>query len=120
MNTLFRTAIVLTLSAGLCAGALAAQPVSDAGVSHKLDQLNATAQVIDGRMQQILTQLNQSTQTGACWLDGKAFSQGAKVKVGDIYAVCSVQPKTGWPLWDYGPGQDIQAFRDALHDPIKY
>ncbi|SFF38143.1 hypothetical protein SAMN03159428_04922 [Kosakonia radicincitans] len=106
MKSLFRTAVALTLSAGLCSGALAGQPASDAGVSQKLDQLNATAQVIDGRLQQILIRLNQSTQTGTCWQDGKAFSQGAKIKLGGVNATCGVQPKTGWPQWDYTDNLD--------------
>ncbi|WP_336732247.1 hypothetical protein [Pantoea ananatis] len=103
MKTLFRTTLAFTLSAGLCAGAFASEPVNDADVSHKLDQLNATAQVIDGRLQQISTLLNQSAQTGVCWLNGKAYSQGAKILTevaGNTgTATCSVQPKTGWPQW---------------------
>ena len=109
MKKLIRTAAALLLSAGLCAGASAGQPVSDTGVSQKLDQLNATAQVIDSRLQQIFTQLTLSTQTGACWLDGKANSQGAEVRVGKRAATCSVQPKTGWPQWQpvAGSGSDV-------------
>jgi hypothetical protein len=106
MKSLFRTAVTLALSAGLCAGALAGQPASDAGVSQKLDQLNATAQVIDGHLQQILIHLNQSTQTGTCWRDGKAFSQGATIKLEGENATCSVQSKTGWPQWDYTDNLD--------------
>lgn len=100
MKSLFRTATAFTLSAGLCAGAFAGQPVSDTDVSEKLEALNATAQVIDGRLQQMLVQLNQGARTGVCWFDGKAYSQGAKKLVGDTVATCSVQPKTGWPQWE--------------------
>lgn len=99
MKTLTRTVVALLLSAGLSAGASAGQPVSDTDVSQKLDQLNATAQVIDSRLQQIFTQLTLSTQTGTCWRDGKAYSQGAEVRTGERAATCSVQPKTGWPQW---------------------
>lgn len=103
MNSLFRIAIGMALSAGLCAGALAAQPVSDADVSKKLDQLNATVQVIDVRLQQIIGHLNQSAQ---CWMDGKAFSLGTKLKLGSVNATCSVQQKTGWPEWIYTDNLD--------------
>lgn len=100
MKTSIRMTLAFTLSAGLCAGASASQPVSDADVSHKLDQLNVTMQVVDGRLQQLFTALNQSAQTGVYWLDGKAFSQGAKTLVAGTVATCSVQPKTGWPQWE--------------------
>lgn len=103
MKTLFRTATAVTLLAGLSAGAFAGQPQGDADISQKLDQLNATAQVIDTRLQQILVQLNQSAQTGVCWLGGKSFSQGAKIVTEmagtTATATCSVQEKTGWPAW---------------------
>lgn len=99
MKTLIRIAAFM-LSAGLCAGAFASQPVRDADVSQKLDRLNATAQVIDTRLQQILMQLNQSAGTGTCWLDGKAYSQGAEAMVGGSDHYCSVQSKTGWPQWE--------------------
>ncbi|MGV6482008.1 hypothetical protein ACT2VT_001929 [Pantoea agglomerans] len=106
MKILFRATGALLLSAGLCASAFAIQPVSDTGVSQKLDQLNATVQVIDSRLQQIFTQLTMSTQTGACWLDGKAYSQGTEVKIEDRATTCSVQPKTGWPQWQPVAGRD--------------
>lgn len=70
MKTLLRTIAAFTLSGGLCASVMASQSVSDSDVSQKIDQLNVTAQGIDGRLQQILAQLNQSAQTGVCWLDG--------------------------------------------------
>lgn len=98
MKNLFRAAAAFTLSAGLCAGAFAGQPVSDNDVSQKLVQLNATAQVIDSRLQQILEQLGQNI--GTCWLEGKAYSQGAVAIVGGSESYCSVQPKTGWPQWE--------------------
>lgn len=98
MKTLIRTTAALLLSAGLCAGAFAGQPVSDTDVSQKLAQLNATAQVIDSRLQQILEQLSQNI--GTCWLEGKAYSQGAVAIVGGSESYCSVQPKTGWPQWE--------------------
>lgn len=100
MKTLIRMTAAFTLSAGLCAGASARQPVNDADVSQKLNQLNATTQVIEGRLQQIFTALNLSAQNGTCWLDGKAFSQGAKTQVAGTVATCGVQPKTGWPQWE--------------------
>lgn len=99
MKTLLRTLAAFTLTGGLCASAMASQPVSDAEVSQKLDQLNATAQVIDGRLQQLFTALNQSAQTGVCWLDGKAYSQGAEATTGGHAVTCGVQAKTGWPQW---------------------
>lgn len=100
MKNLIRTASAFTVSACLCAGAFASQPVSDADVSRKLDQLNVTAQVIDSHLQQVLGQLNQSAGTGTCWLEGKAYSQGAEAMVGGSESYCSVQPKTGWPQWE--------------------
>lgn len=104
MKTLLSTVTAFTLSAGLCIGAQASQPVSDPDASQKLDQLNATAQVIDGRLQQLFTALNQSAQNGTCWLGGKAFSQGAVTTVAGHTANCSVQPYTGWPQWkEKGP-----------------
>ncbi|WP_058970040.1 hypothetical protein [Type-D symbiont of Plautia stali] len=99
MKTLLSTVTAFTLSAGLCIGAQASQPVSDTDVSQKLDQLNATAQVIDGRLQQLFTALNQSAQSGTCWLDGKAYSQGAEATTAGHAVTCGVQAKTGWPQW---------------------
>ncbi|MDT8850216.1 hypothetical protein RN053_06940 [Pantoea dispersa] len=101
MKTLFRRAFVLILTAGFCAGAFAGQPVSDADVSKKLDQLNIAAQAIDIHLQQILTVLNTGAQSGVCWLDGRAFSQGATAKVSsgtEKDLICSVNDK-GWPQW---------------------
>ncbi|AVV39996.1 hypothetical protein [Pantoea vagans] len=100
MKRLFRRGVVFALTAGLCASAFASQPVSDANVSRKLDQLNITAQVIDSHLQQVLEKLNQSAGTGTCWLEGKAYSQGAEAMVGGSESYCSVQPKTGWPQWE--------------------
>lgn len=99
MKTLFHLFIALSLSAGLCAGASASQPVGNADVSEKLEKLDATVQIIDSRLQQILIQLNRSAQTGVCWLDGKAWSQGAGATVKGQVATCGVQPNTGWPQW---------------------
>ena len=99
MKTLFRTLVAFTLFAGQCAGAFAGQPVNDADVSHKLDQLNATTLVIDSRLQQIFTALNLSAQNGTCLLDGKAFSQGAVARIAGHASSCGVQPETGWPQW---------------------
>lgn len=99
MKTLFRRAFVLILTAGFCAGAFAGQPVSDADVSKKLDQLNIAAQAIDIHLQHIFTALNTGAQSGACWLDGKAYSQGAEATTGGHAVTCGVQAKTGWPQW---------------------
>ncbi|MDI9280094.1 hypothetical protein QMZ65_23020 [Pantoea sp. EABMAA-21] len=100
MKKNFCTALVaLALSAGLSGAAFAAQPVTDVMVSQKLDQVNASVQLINSSMQQMLIALNQSAQNGTCWLDGKAFSQGAVAKVAGHASACGVQPKTGWPQW---------------------
>lgn len=99
MKSVFRTIVAFTLSAGFCAGAFAGQPVSDADVSKKLDQLNIAAQAIDIHLQQIFTALNTGAQSGACWLDGKAYSQGAEATTGGHAVTCGVQAKTGWPQW---------------------
>lgn len=103
MKRFSRTFLAITLSAGLSASAFAAQPVSDAEVSHKLDQLNTTAQVIDSRLQQIIVLLNQNAQNGVCWQNGKSYSQGAKifteVPPNAATVTCSIQEKTGWPVW---------------------
>lgn len=110
MKTSIRMIAAFTLSAGLCAGASAGQPVNDADVSHKLDQLNATTLVIDSRLQQIFTALNLSAQNGTCWLDGKAFSQGGVAKVAGHASACGVQPKTGWPQWRPFPEEEPGLF----------
>lgn len=103
MRKFSRTLIAITLSAGLSANAFAGQPVNDAEVSHKLDQLNTTAQVIDSHLQQIIVLLNHNAQTGVCWQNGKSYSQGAKifteVPPNAATATCSIQEKTGWPVW---------------------
>lgn len=103
MKKFSRTFLAMTLSAGLCASAFAGQPVNDAEVSHKLDQLNTTAQVIDSRLQQIIVLLNKNAQTGVCWQNGKSYSQGATIVTefapNTSTATCSVQEKTGWPAW---------------------
>lgn len=103
MNSFCSTFLAITISAGFSAGAFASQPVNDAEVSHKLDQLNITAQDIDSRLQQISTLLSQSAQNGVCWQNGKSFSQGAKIVTEEggttATATCSIQEKTGWPVW---------------------
>lgn len=103
MNSFCRTFLAITLFAGLSAGAFASQPVNDAEVSHKLDQLNTTAQIIESRLQQISTLLSQSAQNGVCWQNGKSYSQGAiiftEVPPNAATATCSIQEKTGWPVW---------------------
>ncbi|MCE2003860.1 hypothetical protein [Enterobacter asburiae] len=101
MKSVFRTIVAFTLSTGFCAGAFAGQSVSDADVSKKLDQLNIAAQAIDIHLQQILTVLNTGAKSGVCWLDGRAFSQGATAKVSsgkEKDLICSVNDK-GWPQW---------------------
>lgn len=100
MKQHFRTAAAaLALSACLSHAAFAAQPVSDVMVSQKLDQVDASVQLINSSMQQMLIALKQSAQNGTCWLDGKAFSQGAVATVAGDASACGVQPKTGWPQW---------------------
>ena len=89
----------VTLSACLSASAFASQPVSDFAVNSQLEKLNATAQMIDARLMLIFNQLNQSAGNGTCLLDGKAFSQGAVTQVNGRDATCSIQSKTGWPVW---------------------
>ena len=107
MKQHFRTAVVaLALSAGLSGAAFAAQPVSDVMVSQKLDQVNASVQLINSSMQQVLIALNQSAQNGTCWLDGKPFSQGAVATVAGHASACGVQPKTGWPQWRPVPEEE--------------
>ncbi|PIF06914.1 hypothetical protein [Candidatus Pantoea floridensis] len=100
MKQIFRTAFdALALSAGLSGAVFAAQPVSDVMVSQKPDQMNASVQLINSSMQQMLIALNQSAQNGTCWLDGKAFSQGAVATVAGHASACGLQHKTGWPQW---------------------
>jgi hypothetical protein len=96
----------VALSACLSASAFASQPVNDFAVNSQLDKLNATAQMIDARLMLIFNQLNQSAGNGTCLLDGKAFSQGAVTQVSGRDAICSIQPKTGWPVWEHNAVTD--------------
>lgn len=107
MNSFFRTFLAITIFAGLSAGAFASGfasgPVNENDVGYQLDQLNTTVQVIDSRLQQISTLLSQSAQNGVCWQNGKSYSQGAIIVTegagNTSTATCSVQEKTGWPVW---------------------
>ena len=76
-----------------------------------IKETNESVKETNMRLQQVLKRLyqqDQNTQNGTCWLDGKAFSQGAVAMVAGHASACGVQPKTDWPQWrpvsEEGPG----------------
>ncbi|MBY4841263.1 hypothetical protein [Pantoea sp. DY-5] len=77
--------------------------VLDPYMATEISDINDIVRETNSRVEKILTHIEQQDKEaykGACWLDGKAFSQGAEAKVGNHVARCSVQPGTGWPQWN--------------------
>lgn len=62
------------------------------------DQQDDVVKLVDTRLMQILDVLNQSVQAGSCWMDGKAWSQGA-VTQNDGHQVTCGKDADNWPKW---------------------
>lgn len=108
MKTFIREAVAASvLLATISASAPVSAGVLDPYMATQLGDINDIVKETNSRVQKILTHIEQQDKEaykGACWLDGKAFSQGAVTTVAGHTATCSVQPDTGWPQWkDKGP-----------------
>lgn len=62
------------------------------------DQQNDVVRLVDTRLMQILGVLNQSIQSGSCWMDGKAWSQGAITRNNGHQVTCG-KDADNWPKW---------------------
>lgn len=68
----------------------------------QLNEISDSLKEMNSQMQKQLDRAGQQdreVQKGACWLDGKSFSQGAEAAMSDHSVRCGLQQKTGWPEW---------------------
>lgn len=109
-------ASVILLAAGVSTPVLAG-PL-EPYVLTQLNEISDSLKEMNGQMQKQLDRAEQrdrEVQKGACWLDGKSFSQGAEVAMSDHTAHCGLQQKTGWPEWQpvTGPRSDGPIGKDV-------
>ncbi len=110
MKNFIRAAVAApVLLAAISASAPVSAGVLDPYMATQLSDINDIVKETNSRVEKLLTHIEQQDKEahkGDCWLDGKAFSQGAEAKVGDHVARCSVQPESGWPYWKSASGTE--------------
>ena len=110
MRTFLRAAMAASvLLATISASAPVSAGVLDPYMATQLSDINDIVSETNSRVEKLLNnreQRDQEEHKGACWLDGKAFSQGAVATMAGHASTCSVQVRNGWPQWKPSAGTD--------------